>query len=81
MSKCNWEEIHGFESPGEYQRFCAWLDSQLRAEIIESVPVGLSKLRVPYGFNEKWFKCKESGEIWRLVAPEAPFHGSWEEVV
>lgn len=80
MNDCNWEAIHGFESPGEYQRFCAWLESQIQSGIVEEIPVGQSKTMMPFGFEEKWFKCKASGEIWRRAAPEFPFRGLWEVV-
>lgn len=80
MSRCNWEAIHGFDTPGEYRRFCVWLESQIAAGMVESIPIGQSKKEIPFGFNEKWFKCKESNETWRLVAPDAPFRGSWAEV-
>ena len=80
MSGCNWEAIHGFNTPGEYRRFYLWLKSQLDADMIEEVPVGCSTKEMPFGVDEKWFRCKESSEVWRLVAPEAPFSGLWEEV-
>lgn len=80
MSGCNWEEIHGFNTPGEYRRFCLWLKSQTDADIIEEIPAGRSKKEIPFGIDEKWFRCKESGEIWRLAAPDAPFLGLWAPV-
>jgi hypothetical protein len=49
----------------------------MEAGMVESIPVGNSSLDVGFGFEEKWFKCKESNEVWRLVAPQAPFLGSW----
>ena len=78
MNNCNWEAIHGFQSPGEYRRFCAWIDSQVKAGLVESISVGNSSVDVGFGFEEKWFKCKESNEVWRLVAPQVPFLGSWD---
>ena len=80
MSSCNWEAIHGFDTPGEYRKFCVWLDLQVVAGMVENILVGDSTKEVPSGSDEKWFKCKESGEVWRLVAPEAPFRGFWAEV-
>lgn len=80
MSGCNWEAIHGFTTPGEYRRFCDWLESQVTAGMVENIPVGKSKNEVPFGFDEKWYMCKDSGDVWRLVAPAAPFHGSWTSV-
>ena len=80
MNRCYWEVVHGFETLGEYRRFCAWLDSQVTSGIVERIPVGFSKKNVPFGIDEKWFRCKESGEVWHLLAPDAPFCGSWTEV-
>lgn len=48
--------------------------------MVESVPVGSSSVDVGFGFEEKWFKCKESKEIWRLISPQVPFLGSWGPV-
>jgi hypothetical protein len=78
MNNCNWEAIHGFVSPGEFQRFCAWLEAQVQSGLVEEVEVNQDKLY--FGDEEKWFKCKESGAIWRRVAPEFPFRGLWDTV-
>lgn len=80
MSHCNWEAIHGFDTPGEYRRFCVWLESQVEDGLVESIPVGQSNEVIHFGLDEKWFRCKKSGEVWRLVAPDSPFRGSWVEV-
>jgi hypothetical protein len=80
MTYCNWETISGFSSPGEYQRFCCWLDAQVAEGIAEEIPVGKARNEVPFGFYEKWFRCKENDKVWRLVAPDAPFRGLWAEV-
>lgn len=80
MSHCNWEAIHGFDTPGEYRRFCLWLELQVEAGIVENISIGSSKMGIPSGFDEKWFKCKESDEVWRLVAPDVLFPGLWAEV-
>ena len=77
---CNWKRISEFSSLGEYQHFCRWLDAQLTEGTAVQIPVGMSKKEVPFGFDEKWFICKETGRTWRLVAPEAPFRGLWAEV-
>jgi hypothetical protein len=79
-SNCNWDAIHGFRSPGEYQRFCNWLESQIEAGMVEFLPAGTSCVDIGFGFEEKWFKCRESGQIWRLVSPQVPFRGSWSQV-
>lgn len=80
MNSCNWEAIHGFESPGEYKRFCSWLSAQVDAGIVELVPVSKPSEDLIFGLDEMWYRCIASGEIWRLVAPQAPFRGLWEGI-
>lgn len=80
MSNCNWETIDGFSTPGDYRRICVWIETQVDDGMAENIPVGRSSEMVPFGFEEKWFKCKNSGEVWRLVAPEPPFRGAWVKV-
>lgn len=73
MNKCNWEVIDGFASPDEYRRFCTWIEGLINLGEVEQVLVEESY--VGSGFEEKWFKCIASSEVWRLVAPQAPFRG------
>jgi len=80
MSGCNWEAIHGFVTPGEFKRFCSWIESQIVAGMAEEIPVGRINMAMPAGFEERWFKCCTSGEVWRRVTPEFPFRGLWEPV-
>lgn len=74
-----WEEIHGFISLGEYNRFVKYIEEQINTKIaVEIVPDS------NYGKGEiyggRWFKNFETGEIWRLVPPDIPFKGLWELV-
>ena len=78
MCNCNWETIEEFFSPGEFEKFSNWISSQLEEEIIEQVSV--ENTYAGEYFEEKWFKCKESGQVWRLVSPQAPFLGYWGAV-
>jgi hypothetical protein len=80
MNNCNWEEIHGFVSPGEFQRFCTWLETQIQSGLAEEVEINKEKMFNLFGVEEKWFKCKASGAVWRRVTPEFPFRGLWEAV-
>jgi len=68
-----WEEVHGFRSLSEYQRFNAWLDALLAEGVATEVPVGV-RYSSPY-FPERWVHHDGTGEVWRLVGPEAPFRG------
>ena len=78
MKACPWEEIRGFQSPGEFNRFVGWITEQAKLGTVEEVPISS-----PYAgatFQEKWFRHKESGKVWRLVWPDAPFTGVFELV-
>lgn len=75
---CNWEVIEQFISLDEYERFVRWLDKQINIGKIVLVPVMESYAGA--AFEEKWIKCLSSSEIWRLVAPQAPFMGYWGPV-
>lgn len=79
MCNCNWEIIEEFSSLAEFKRFCAWIESQLEKNVIEQISVKNSY--AGEYFEEKWFKCKESGQVWRLVYPDPGyFPGVWEPV-
>jgi hypothetical protein len=80
MNLCNWEVIHGFESPGEFRRFCSWLSDQVNTGLVERVPVTEPSGDLIFGLEECLYRCKASGETWRLVAPQAPFRGSWSPI-
>jgi hypothetical protein len=80
MNMCNWEAIHGFESPGEYKRFCSWLSDQIDAGLVEGIPVTKQSGDLIFGLDVRWYRCKASEEVWRLVAPQAPFKGAWEPI-
>jgi hypothetical protein len=74
-----WEEIHGFESPGEYNTFVRYIESLVKSREIEEVDPDPT-----YGRGEiyggRWFKDLETEEVWRLVPPDFPFRGLWEPV-
>lgn len=78
MNECNWEPIDQFSSPDEYRRFSLWLRRQLDDGKIEEISVK-NTYAGPL-FEERWFRCKACGEVWRLVAPQDPFHGFWGAV-
>jgi hypothetical protein len=73
---CNpegWEEIHGFESPGEYASFLRWIAEAIADGSLTEVAV-LDRYGDSEMFDERWFAAP-SGQLWRLVAPEPPFRG------
>jgi hypothetical protein len=72
-------EIHGFTSPSEYYRFLKYIQSLIDVGEIEETEIDLC-----YGRGEiyggRWFRYRDSGEIWRLISPDVPFKGLWELV-
>jgi hypothetical protein len=75
----DWEEIHGFNSPGEYKRFCDYIEKQvLLGCAIERVADPNYEKGLLYG--GRWFEERDTKEIWRLVPPDFPFRGLWEKV-
>lgn len=78
MGNYNWELIDAFVSPAEFNRFCSWLDDLLVGGFATETPV-LDSYAGPL-FDEKWFRCNASSEVWRFVTPQGPFHGYWGPV-
>jgi hypothetical protein len=76
----DWEEIHGFKSPGEYNRFVGYIEAQVLGGAARECSVDPR-----YGkdtiFGGRWFEDVETGEVWRLVAPDFPFRGLWEPII
>jgi hypothetical protein len=76
---CGWEPVDGFESLAEYER--------LRSRLTEQIQAGVaSKKRISWGrgwgtaWDESWYRCKETRETWRLIAPDPPFRGIFKPV-
>jgi hypothetical protein len=79
MTACPWEMIDGFQSRLEFDRFADWMNEQVtNGGAVEAQVVA------PYleatAFTEKWFKHTPSGYVWRLVWPDGPFTGLFEQV-
>ena len=74
-----WEEIHGFASPGEFERFVRYIEGQVAAGIAREVPPDPDYSRGMI-FGGRWFQDAEKGIVWRLVPPDLPFKGLWEPV-
>jgi len=75
-NSCTWEEIDDFQSYSEFERFVAWIESQVSEKTAVEVPVK----DLYAGFPERWFQCSTSKSVWRLVYPDGPFHGYWGAV-
>ena len=72
------EEIYEFQCLSEYERFVLWINKFVRDGAIEEIDV--SERYIGATFSERWFKDKSTGLIWRLVAPDFPFKGTFEQV-
>jgi hypothetical protein len=79
MKDDDWEEIRGFASLGEYQRFVRYIEGLVASGLASEIPA-----EPAYGVNEvyggRWFVDKSTGKIWRLVKPDFPFRGVWEVI-
>jgi len=75
----SYKEIHGFNSPGEYDRFVKYIESQVKAGYLKELEPDQE-----YGkgeiFGGRWYENVDSGDIWRLIPPDIPFRGLWEPV-
>ena len=79
MGICVWEEIHGFQSLGEYQKFVRYIEDQVRVGYAKEI-VPLPDYHKGLVFGGRWFEDVDSGQRWRLVPPDFPFRGVWEPV-
>lgn len=79
MTSTVWEEIHGFVSLGEYNKFVQYIEEQIKAGYVKEIDPNPD-----YGYGEiyggRWFEEIANGEVWRLVPPDIPFKGLWEPV-
>jgi hypothetical protein len=68
----------------EQRSFNDWADFEGHARRLQvdanwrEVPVLQPQSNV--GFIERWYRCVVCGRSWRLVEPDPPFRGVWEEV-
>jgi hypothetical protein len=70
------DEIEGFETPGEYERFRRFLVDQLAGGALREVePIPTGDLYPEHG--QRWFVETRSGERWRLIPPDYPFRGAF----
>jgi hypothetical protein len=74
----DWDEIHEFQSRGEYERFLKWIAEAIAEGELQEVPV-VSRYAGATVFDEHWYRAA-SGQTWRLVAPDYPFKGVFEKV-
>ena len=64
----------GFESLADFRAF----QGSLGQEGYTEVPVVTPYANI--GEEERWYRCGDCGDIWRLVEPDGPFAGVWRRV-
>ncbi|TLM99890.1 hypothetical protein FDZ73_20880 [bacterium] len=74
-----WEEIHGFQSFSEYEKFSHFVESKVQSGIVKEIEP-LPEYHKGYVYGGRWFEDLQSGRKWRLVPPDFPFRGLWEQV-
>lgn len=79
VKQCPWVSIDDFARLSEFNRFVAWMNDQVKNGLAEETSV-ISPYMGATTFKEKWFKHVETGQVWRLVWPDGPFHGIFEKV-
>lgn len=78
MTRSDWETNAGFQLPSEFARFERWIADQVKAGIAIEIPASASHQgSLP---DEKWYRHLASGEVWRLISPDFPFRGTFEQV-
>lgn len=76
MTKCicaYLEDINGFRSPGEYERFIHYIESCMKDK--ELIETAVKNSYAGSALRERWFQCVLCNKTWRLVAPDFPFKG------
>jgi hypothetical protein len=79
MKNCPWELIIDFRSWAEFEHFERWMNEQIAAGEASEIAVTKPYLNTS-AFKEKWYRHSTSGVVWRLVWPDGPFTGLFEEV-
>jgi hypothetical protein len=76
---CNWEAIDRFNSLAHYEEFLRWITGQIAEGRAQAVPMDPAKA---WGtaWDEHWYECLASNDVWRLVGPDPPFRGIFKKV-
>jgi hypothetical protein len=77
-SACGWEPVDGFHSSEEYERLLRWMGQQIESGRAKQVPVRSRYSGIEW--EENWYRCLADKKVWRLVAPDPPFHGVFKPV-
>jgi hypothetical protein len=66
-----------FESLGEFTELQRMLRQAIERGYVEEVPVTLKR---EVSQVERWYRDKETGDIYSLIPPESAARGCWEPV-
>ena len=66
-----------FDSDWEYRELRRMLSEAITGGYVEQIPVMKPNRFLP---NEEWYRDKESGEVYSLLAPEEKVRGHWSRV-
>ena len=67
-----------FDSDMEYRELCRLLSVAISRGYVEQIAV--MKKQTRFSLPREWYRDKETGEIYSLVAPEGKIRGSWDKV-
>jgi hypothetical protein len=70
-----WEDGREFRSFADYERFRSALNEAISLGKVEEVIVGRKIMD-----REQWVRHPARDEIWRMIEPDAPYHGYWGPV-
>jgi hypothetical protein len=75
---CDWDIVDAFQSDDQYERLLGWLTEQVRAGAAREEPV--KKRYSGVEWDEHWYRCLSTRDVWRLIAPDPPFKGLFKPV-
>jgi hypothetical protein len=62
------EPIDGFRSPGEFECVQGWIADRVADGTAARIPVDLA-WKDANPLHEEWYRCNETGQVWRLLRP------------
>jgi hypothetical protein len=71
-----WEPVASFNSPGEFERFQSWISTFVDEGVASRMPVD-ADWRDANPLFEEWYRCNETGQVWRLLRPDPPSRGAF----
>jgi hypothetical protein len=70
-------EPRTFLSRTDYLEVLRMLSQAIERGWVEEIPVSIKR---PVAWNERWFREKETGEVYLLEIPDPPSTGTWRAV-